>query len=459
MRYCFYGFSLSVLAYGLVLSRLTGGDDFLNSYPFVRADGYDWFYQGAALRERLLGHCVPVLWLLRDPGFVLVCALDEALRAKGLVVILAHTLAFFVTGLVLLRAARFYGCPWPLVASLTLILLVQPLNYVRLYVLADPLAVAFLTVSTYAMLHHLRTGSIAQLIVSGGLALVGGMTQTYAAIPFMLGAALSGSRHARSRRGFLRVSVTFVAFAACMLALKLAWRTAIPHEDQPMTFGYLEASFEMARFYATVWSLVYLPLLPLAGCALLSWLRRGRRFGDEVLFLAATASTFALLSFFYQTAEARFTFIYQPIVLLLGMALSSEDAVGSRAMDRRWQLSTVGAACSAVLVAASVAVTPMTYYGAPTLAWRPRSSWVLEAWFAQPRDRFELGRSPSATMYSHATMPPFDPYPGKIVSSYLALRSRQQDRLSRGESHIEPLSAQPGCQDDANASDNDRISR
>jgi len=135
LRYCLYGLFLGIVAYGFVLGRLAGGNDFLNSYPFIRADGFDWFYQGAVVYERLLGHCAPVLWFLRDPGFVLVCALDAALRAGGLVVILAHTLSFFVTGLALLKAARLYALPLVLVASVTLIVLVQPLNCVRLYVL------------------------------------------------------------------------------------------------------------------------------------------------------------------------------------------------------------------------------------------------------------------------------------------------------------------------------------
>jgi hypothetical protein len=75
----------------------------VNSYPFIRAD--------AVLDQRLRGQCAPVLWFLRDPAFILVCAL----------------------------------------ASVTAIVLLQPLNDVRLFVLADPLAVGLLTVSTYAM--------------------------------------------------------------------------------------------------------------------------------------------------------------------------------------------------------------------------------------------------------------------------------------------------------------------
>src|SRR4030095_13559799 len=303
-----------------------GGNDFLNSYPFVEVDGFDWFYEGAALADRFRGYCAPVFWILRDPAFVLICALDEVLRAQGLVVIFSHTLSFLATGVILLQAGRLDCVPLTVIAAVTLITLVQPLNYVRLFVLPDPLAVAFLTASAYAMLRHLRTRSVATLTVSAIFALLGGVTQTYAAIPFIVGLAVGGIAGARSRKVLLALRVAFVAFAACLVALKLAWRAAIPHDALPPTFSFLQPSFQMARFYAIVWSLAYVPLLPLGGTVLISWLRGGRRFSAEVLFLGTTVFTFAFLSFFYAWAEARFTFIYQPIVFLLLIALSSRDA-------------------------------------------------------------------------------------------------------------------------------------
>jgi hypothetical protein len=202
----------------------------------------------------------------------------------------------------------------------------------------------------------------------------------------------------------------------------------------------------MVPFYARVWSLVYVPLLPFAVTALVVWWRSDRRFHSEVLFLGVTVVLFAGLSVFYQWAEARFTFIYQPVVLLLLMALASPAAVATPQTRRRWGLATVGAVCSAVLVAGSVAVTPLTYYGPPTLAWRPRSSWILEAWFSRPVDRFELARSRAANVYSKATMPDFGPYPGKIVAAYLALRMRQQDRaLGVKGVELDAAALEPGC--------------
>jgi len=219
----------------------------------------------------------------------------------------------------------------------------------------------------------------------------------------------------------------------------------------------------MTRFYATVWSLVYAPLLPLSGTALLSWFRGGRRFSAEVLFLGTTVCVFAFLSFFYAWAEARFTFIYQPIVFLLLLAFSSRDASAKVPTPARpWRFADAAALCSAVLVAGSVAITPLAYYGAPTLGWRPRNSWLLETWFARPVNRFELDPVQSGSMYSHATLPAFGPYARRIVSSYLALRTRQEARqlsantsdVNVGESAIEPA-----CQTNAGTTTNDRSPR
>lgn len=449
-RYCLFGFALGVLGYGLVLSRLATGHDFLNSYPFVGADGFDWLYQGLFVSERLRGHCTPALWLLRDPGFVLVCALDMALQARGLVVIVTHTLSFFVTGVVLLRAATWYSVPPAVAAAVTLMTLLHPLNYVRLFVLADPMAVAFLALSTYAMLRHLRTFSIPALALSGAFAVLGGMTQIYAVIPFVVGTVVSGAAHVWSKWHLSRICVAFVAFAACFIALQLAWRAAVPHDVVPTRLNFLKLSLDMTGFYATVWTLAYVPLLPVAAMVLWSWSRSGRRFRTEVLFLGGTIVTFAVLTFFYQWAEVRFTFIYQPIVLLLLIALGAQDATTlSPIRPRRWHLVSAGATCSALLVAASVAFTPLAYYGTPTNSLSLRSSWVVDAWRARPVDQFGLGPAPSADMYSQATIPDFGPYAARIVRSYLALRVRQEDRRSGVNSDriSEGMSgADPDCQ-------------
>jgi hypothetical protein len=272
------------------------------------------------------------------------------------------------------------------------------------------------------------------------------MTQTYAAIPFIVGTAVSGIAKDRPRCSRLNTGAILVGFVTCVVALNLVWRAAMPHEEVPAPFGSLKLSFDMVPFYARVWSLVYVPLLPFVAAALSDWWRSGRRFPSEAVLLGVTVVVFAGLSVFYQWAEARFTFIYQPVVLLLLMSLASPAEVTTPPRARPVGLAMAGAICSAVLVAGSVAVTPLAYYGTPAFTWRPRSSWILEAWFARPVDRFQLAKSRAANVYADATMPDFAAYPGKIVASYIEVRRREHDRALGVNRVGLDAAPEPACQ-------------
>jgi hypothetical protein len=197
------------------------------------------------------------------------------------------------------------------------------------------------------------------------------------------------------------------------VALNLAWRAAVPHDDVQKSFGFLQLSFQMARFYATVWSLTYAPLLPLAGTAL-SWLRGGRRFSAEVLFLGTTVCVFAFLSFFYVGGSEAHIHLSANRFPAAHCALVKRRVSRMPTQARRWRFADAAALCSAVLVAGSVVITPLAYYGAPTLGWRPRNSWLLETWFARPVNRFGLEPVQSGSMCSHATPPAFGPTHGEL---------------------------------------------
>jgi hypothetical protein len=423
---------VGVLAYALLLGRLLGGD-LLNSYPFVTDDGFDWVYQGHALYERAAGLSAPALYVLRDPVFVFVSAVDAALQAQGAAIIFALAISFLATGVVLLSAASFYRVPVLVSGCIVLIILFTPLNFFRLWVLADPVAVAISTASAFAMVHYLRRRSRRSLAGAAVLAVVGGMTQTYAAIPFFVGIFVAALASARSREHRLETAVAFVTVGACLVVLKLAWIAALPHEIRPTTFALLRPSFAMARFYANVWTLSFGPLLPLVVGAVYSWYRGGRHFPAEILFLSGTVFAFAFLSFIYQHPEARFTFLYLPIVLLLLTALASPGPAGSAHHHeaRRRAAASAGSVLSLVLILLQLGITPRDQWEPKvrTAAWRPAQSWVGQAWFAQPQDRFGLGAPGVEGAFSRATLPRgMTPYAARIVDDYFALRRRQEGR-------------------------------
>jgi hypothetical protein len=339
---------------------------------------------------------------------------------------------------VLLKTAQLYAPPPVLTAAIIVIALVGPLNYFRLFVLADPVAVAFLAASAYAMLRYLRAGTPGPLVAAGALAVCGGLTQTYAAIPFFAGAAIDGWAHARSRTRLTRSAIAIAVVAVLVVGGKVAWTSAIPHEVQPTTVGLLQLSLGMTRFYAHLWTFVYVPLLPVVVVAVAQWHRSGRPFAEEVGYLAATVVSFAALSFVYQASEARFTFIYQPLLLMLLLALASQQGTGATASTRARAAVTAGAVCSTVLVGLQLGFTPLTYWEPRlrTLAWDPGRSWVGQVWNAQPVDRLGLGVATSPVDYSQATIPErLGDYPRRVLADYVALRSHPRWHPDTGAEH------------------------
>ena len=97
----------------------------------------------------------------------------------------------------------------------------------------------------------------------------------------------------------------------------LLWRAAIPHGITPKNFDILRFSTGMTGYYFHVWTLVWVPLIPgFIGLAFQS--NRNRLLRDDVwLSACAVVMTMAMLSYFYQWGDARFTFIYWPYIVLL----------------------------------------------------------------------------------------------------------------------------------------------
>lgn len=403
------------LAYGLLLVRLTGGNDFFNSYPFITDDGFDWLYQGLSLSARLAGQAVPPLPVLRDPGFVLVTALDTVLRTKGLLVLLTLAASLFAANAFLLLILERCAVSRAVSLALLVITLASPLFYFRLFVLSDPLAVALMCGSAWAMVLYLLSNGRRHLVLSAAFAITGALTQTYAAIPFLCGAAIATFARRKQRGEWKWPLVALLVSAVLIGFLKMAWKTALPHESQPKTFGLLQPSLDMWNFYLDLWTLTFAPLAPVLLVAVLRWRLQGSPRASAVLFLASVVAVFAGLTFVYQWREARFTFIYYPLVPMLLGVLSGPG-------NGRLKLSlTAASLASAVLVLTLGWVWLPANPWEPkleTLAFAPERSWAVLALHAKPVDRMSLA-APQARISDDLS-----PYAKRIHREYLLLKSR-----------------------------------
>lgn len=144
---------LSSVLYFVLMARPIAGSYF-NSYPFIPPAGFDSILEGFALFLRLSGGAVAPLPLLGPPVFVLVTALDAALRANGLLVVLSIACGIYAMHLgMMLIADRLHVSP-RVTAAFIVASLFMPLAYFRLWILSDPIAIAFMVFSLYGLFRH-----------------------------------------------------------------------------------------------------------------------------------------------------------------------------------------------------------------------------------------------------------------------------------------------------------------
>jgi hypothetical protein len=425
---------LSSLFYFWLMARLVSGSYF-NSYPFISADGFDYILEGFTIYLRLSGAAVGSLLILRNPVFVLVTTVDAALRANGLLVLFSIAGAIYAMHLGMMLIADTLRVSRKITAAFVVASLYTPLSYFRLWILSDVIAIAFMMFSIYCLFRYEEPGRpVSWLVAAVGCAVLAGLTQTYGLIPFLVGAGAWWLADLfRDRRIRWDLAVAVLAAAVAEVALQLIWVRLIPFEARPTTFDLLQLNFHMFGFYAHLWTFAYLALVPFVVLTL-------RRVGWQPLFGSTHALAlwlmvivFALLTFFYQWPDARFTYVYQPILFLALMALTApEPGTDAGLGEDRW-LERLSQVTAALIILQSLFVVP-DY-------WQPRmtnlrisasQSWLGQALSAHPQDRNLLGEyCPSpAWVCSEAKLPEgADSYVTRIHTDF---RKYQREAAERG---------------------------
>ena len=165
------------LAFALIKLRPINGL-FINSYPYISADGFDWIVEGRELWELVaVGNTDP--WpSLRNPGFVLVTAADFAAQANGTIIIATQSLAIAATLCAIVRIGRLFGQRTAVIAVCLFGYTVQPLSYFNLWVLADPMCLGLMAFSVERLLWYQAKPEVRRtsIWVAALLALSAGLT-------------------------------------------------------------------------------------------------------------------------------------------------------------------------------------------------------------------------------------------------------------------------------------------
>ena len=421
--------TLASIAFFVRMTQLSDGD-FLNSYPYISSDGFDWIYEGHWLVARLSGIDLPPLVILRNPTFVVVTAVDAWLAANGWFISLVLAGAVFVTHFAMVGIARVLGTPRSITALFVVASLVAATGYDRTWILIG-LSRSVLDGGQRlgAIEYRLGGAELGALVVATFAATAGGLTQAFALIPFCVGVGLFGTEAAvRQRRVPTELLVCLLVTISLTAGLTLAWRSAIPHQDVPSQWSLLKPTLAMADFYVDMWGFALLPFAPL----LIVCVSRRTLADPAVLLFGGIVVAFMAITFVYQWPDARFTDIYAPLLTLGAMAAvsvsvaASPDRAGAAPVYRLAALTAVFIAIQGIALAPASDWSPRWNQ----VVVRPADTWLGEWGFsAKPVDRFGLKTAcqSSLTFCDLVAVPQgYDPYASRIMSDFLAYKRKVQ---------------------------------
>lgn len=306
-----FGFQFVYLAHG----------DVVNNYPYITQDGFDWYMEGVYLAKLFSGASLPELPVLRPPLFVFLTAADYVAGGRGLILAIFYAVALFYTYFISLKiidSAHEGGTrnSWYLV-PLAIGTTVYPLNFIKPFLLADSLAVALSLFSVLLLVKYHIEEKLPVLALSVGISVVAFMTQTYALIPYAVSCAAGVLMHLRSNKNkaIKFLLAIFTTSVLCILCTTL-WNWVLPHGGTPKNFELLKLSTHMLGFYISTWSYYFFPFI-----LFFLLFRRHQTVLNATNFVVLLSATvvllFAVLCFFYQWREARFTYYFWPWLMIL----------------------------------------------------------------------------------------------------------------------------------------------
>jgi len=352
----------------------------LNHYPFLSDDAYDWYTEGIYLVEMFNFRPLEPLPNLRPPVFLIFTALDFLMGSMGLVLGSLFGLCIFFnywisirivkiiysfklnTNLVDINATQKMNLEaWysvPIAIGFTL----YPINFIRVYILAEPLAITLALFSIYLFIKYLKFNNSRTLFYGAILASIAGLTQAYGLLPFLLSCcfALVGMNIKNNKAPYI-FSICTTLF--CYLSVTIAWRWSIPHLGTPINFELLKVSMGMLHFYEKTWGFFIIPLLLVFILFSKQGILRSAHKPFLFLFLFITI-IFAFLAFFYQQYDSRFTFLLYPWLLIFLCLLTNINA--------QWRL--FGIALTLFFLSG---ISPKDYW---LPSWRNASISLLQNW-------------------------------------------------------------------------------
>ena len=314
----FFVFFFAIL-FSIKFYVLSNGD-VINHYPFVSPDGFDWYTEGIYLVHLIQGDNLQALPVLRPPIFVFITALYYILGGSGLILsgfyFLSIVMTYFFMSWIIDMGCSFKNKdPW-LLSTLAIAVTVYPINFIKGYLLSDNIAVCLSLFSVFLLLKYFNENKNYLLFLSGFIALLAGLTQAYALLPYFIFVVFRLIfMYKKSKANVLVLFTNLIFIFLAFFFVSFIWRHTLSHGSTPQNFELLHLGIAMLSFYVNTWGYYFLPLI-----IFLFSIKRYKALliKNQSIMLSSAAVTFTLgfLCFIYQWPEARFTYYFWPWALI-----------------------------------------------------------------------------------------------------------------------------------------------
>lgn len=403
------------LIFGLKFIFLSNGD-VINYYPLISDDGFDWYTEGIYLINSFFRNNLPNLPILRPPIFVLITSLDFLTGSRGLVLSTLYSLSIVMTYFFILWIIdRELGVEnkdawflFPLAISVT----VYPINFFKGYLLSDSIAVCLSLFSIFILIKYFNEKKIHLLVLSGFVALLAGLTQTYGLVPYLIfiGIKLMFT-YKNNKTNVLLLFLSLVLIFSSFILITYFWRHFLKHHTTPLNFQLLKLNFDMLSFYINTWGYYFFPFIIFF--ILIKHNKEHLVTTQLIIFSSlAVTLTLAFFCFIYQWPDARYTYYLWPWVLISFFLLFKP------VNKKTGSISLVG-----LMIFVSFVIPSNSPWGPSlkSISFSYHKNWAVNYFRSQSVDR-DLNNCNTPNCDGNSFLANSSPYVKSVMSMYLVLK-------------------------------------
>lgn len=365
------------LALAAAYRPLSLNKDILEDYSLITQDGFQWILQGRALANFIFGEPWPQL---RNPGYVLITALDSFLGSQGIAIAISVFLALLIQILVIYKISFVLNNSIFFAGALVLAYILNPIQFIALHVLSDALSIAWMFIVIYGAFLIFFLEKHIKFLYLASFGLVASQFQLYTLFPilFIIIFLIIKIKIAQKNNNYYKKALFYVTIGLIAgILLRQLWYKFIDHASTPNQLSLIDFNLANFNFYVNTWGWLIAPLLFLYLIFYLFLKKIKIRKNLFSNFIISLTLVYSAAIFFYDWQESRFSYFLVGILFICFSIIVSGE-------NRKPMLNTLGVASISIALIFGSVYTPENKWApkiGESVLWRP---WILHGFWGSP---------------------------------------------------------------------------